>query len=903
MSKKKQLTPAKHRHQIKAYSRVFDNYKTYAEVLKRILENACKVSFPEAIIQTRPKSISSFAEKAARKFDKYPDAVNQMTDLCGARVIVQTTEQVKAVRQFIEANFVIVEKDDKGVLLSEDRFGYRDMHYIVQLCPDRCRTLGVKEGERRQIDDRKAEIQVRTWVQHAWADTLHDRMYKNDLKVSAELVRTGNLQAALMEEGDRIFDQLANELDGLIANYTAFATKEQVKNEIKIQQLVLNKKPDKNKKHGLALKHMEADKDKKPGLALKLARLYAAIGDYQRVVNLLNPYAGIHDANRCELFLMLGYSLCKLHRGATSSVEYKRGLRFLEESKKLCGCKEVPFIPNLRKRESLHARVLVRLGWALEPILGEGDNALDYYQQAHEHEPSNPYYFAEMLGFEMHYSPTVNLSDSMRATIREAIKTCEQHALAGIEMPYACFTAGRLSLLLSNTEEEEKQEKARKPQTYDALGYCARGIRYCLEGTHCIPADIFDTEIQWLVRIHSDVKHSVERQRVIELLKLAKFIMKSRKRSVVKSAKSLPILIVAGGAASINAATIKKIRPLLRAALADFQGTVYAGGTKVGVPGCVGDVAHELARMKKKHFTLIGYLPRREPEHKCYEVQRVGEAFVPDLILRNWSDILSKRFNPKDVLLLGFGGGALSAIEYKIALGLGASVGVVTGTGGTADILLQDGLWSKLPNLNPLPFDSMTVRAFVLPEKRKFGKSALVKMAKEFHARYVAGNTKDLPDSLKPWDKLNDGYKEANREQAAYAVQILETTGFSVRKVKNPVIFRSFTDEEVEFMAKLEHGRWNVERLRHGWRYGPRDDSKKLHNCLLPWSELPDGPKGVRKYDRNAVRAFPEILAKAGLEVYRPKKTAHRGRKFNKNKNRPRHRYRTKKTINKDRKG
>jgi len=36
-------------------------------------------------------------------------------------------------------------------------------------------------------------------------------------------------------------------------------------------------------------------------------------------------------------------------------------------------------------------------------------------------------------------------------------------------------------------------------------------------------------------------------------------------------------------------------------------------------------------------------------------------------------------------------------------------------------------------------------------------------------------------------------------------------------------------------MAELEHGRWNIERLRDGWRPGPRADEKKIHDCLVAW--------------------------------------------------------------------
>jgi hypothetical protein len=150
-------------------------------------------------------------------------------------------------------------------------------------------------------------------------------------------------------------------------------------------------------------------------------------------------------------------------------------------------------------------------------------------------------------------------------------------------------------------------------------------------------------------------------------------------------------------------------------------------------------------------------------------------------------------------------------------------------------------------------------------------------MGMAFHEEYVKNSTNRFPDNMKPWKSLKDTFKIANLEQAKYSVQILEACGFKVRAAadpKNPAIFSVFTEGpggEVEHMAELEHGRWNVERLRNGWRYGkPRDDAKKLHDCLVPWADLPDGDDGFKKYDRDAVRKFPAILAKAGLEIFRP---------------------------------
>ena len=46
-------------------------------------------------------------------------------------------------------------------------------------------------------------------------DTLHDSIYKNKL-FHGNVIRAGALRAALMEEGDRSFNDLANRLDGLM---------------------------------------------------------------------------------------------------------------------------------------------------------------------------------------------------------------------------------------------------------------------------------------------------------------------------------------------------------------------------------------------------------------------------------------------------------------------------------------------------------------------------------------------------------------------------------------------------------------------------------------------------------------------------------------------------------------
>ncbi len=861
MQADKKITAAHLQQQVTAYADVQPEYKVYADALKRVLERTCGAAFPEAMVQARPKAATSFAEKCVRKFQKYPDPVNQLTDLCGARVIVQTLTQVRAIRAFIEQAFMIAEADEKGLSLGADKFGYRDMHYIVRLpSEDKALALGFTPEEIKTIGDKAAEVQVRTWVQHAWADTLHDRMYKTKLKYPAEFSRTGALLAAIMEEGDRDFDRLAVEIDGMLANFNAYAPRAAVKSEIDVQELILS----------------SAEPNKKPGIALQIARLVAAEGDYSRVIEALAHYADTPSPLGCAIRLELGYALCKVHRATPESDEYREGQRTLRQVVEQGRAATTDTATDLRRHTSTLAKALARLAWSYEASDETVPQARACYREALELEPGNPYYLADVIGHEINYARRKDFIGAMTAAVREAVATCHEHIRNGTEMPYAAFTAGRLLLLLDEPNE--------------ALGAYARGIRHVLDPETCVPEDALEIERKWLLLVTSPDPLKEGYRWCTDLLRLAGQRQKISGNKVGRTkgdeAPSLrsPVLIVAGGAASLKPGQTDQLCPMLVGALQGFTGTVISGGTRVGVPGCVGDAADEGAPKGRRPFQLIGYIPRVRPgdapEDDRYDacIESGEQSFTPEQILRNWSDILNAGIAPEDVRLLGFGGGPLSAVEYRVALGLGACVGVVAGSGGAADVLLKDDLWQTEPNhlLLSVPGDPGSVRALIHPPRARpeLDIATLERMAMAFHENYVGQSTGRLPDSMKPWPKLPDTFKTANLEQAKYAVQILEACGFEVVPADTPDPHAvQFTDEEVEHMAELEHGRWNVERLRNGWRHGPRDDDRLLHDCLVPWNELSDGADGVKRFDRDAVRKFPAILAQAGLEVRR--ETAH----------------------------
>ena len=68
-----------------------------------------------------------------------------------------------------------------------------------------------------------------------------------------------------------------------------------------------------------------------------------------------------------------------------------------------------------------------------------------------------------------------------------------------------------------------------------------------------------------------------------------------------------------------------------------------------------------------------------------------------------------------------------------------------------------------------------------------------------------------------------------------------------------------------ERLAENAHDIWARQRLREGWRYGPRrDDAKKEHPCLVPYAGLPESEK---QYDRNAALETLKAIVALGYRI------------------------------------
>ncbi|SDC41034.1 DUF429 domain-containing protein [Nocardioides lianchengensis] len=149
----------------------------------------------------RTKSVSSFAEKAGRMADGkplYSDPLREITDQIGLRVITYAQSDVDAVARLLADQVVVVDDRDMGrETASEGRFGYASRHLLVE--------VGV---------GRVVQVQVRTVLQHAWAEFEHDIRYKGQMPAehARDFDRRFTLAAGLLELADREFSAIRDKL-------------------------------------------------------------------------------------------------------------------------------------------------------------------------------------------------------------------------------------------------------------------------------------------------------------------------------------------------------------------------------------------------------------------------------------------------------------------------------------------------------------------------------------------------------------------------------------------------------------------------------------------------------------------------------------------------------------------
>jgi ppGpp synthetase/RelA/SpoT-type nucleotidyltranferase len=92
---------------------------------------------------------------------------------------------------------------DKRKTLSPNVFGYLSVHYVVSFDKNR-----LKKKAFADYKDIRFEIQIRSILQHAWAEIEHDLGYKSEIEVPDEIRRKFSRLAGLLEIADSEFISL-----------------------------------------------------------------------------------------------------------------------------------------------------------------------------------------------------------------------------------------------------------------------------------------------------------------------------------------------------------------------------------------------------------------------------------------------------------------------------------------------------------------------------------------------------------------------------------------------------------------------------------------------------------------------------------------------------------------------
>lgn len=185
----------------------YDNLSNKVKVLVQELLSINDIRFHT--IESRVKNKQSLADKLSRKKGKYKN-LDEITDLVGCRIITFFEDDVEKAVNVLRSEFTIDQENsiDKKEILDPDRFGYLSYHIVCSINEER-----TSLREYRRYKGLRFEIQVRSILQHAWAEIEHDVGYKSNIEIPVIMRRGFSRIAGLLEIADKEFCEFKRELE------------------------------------------------------------------------------------------------------------------------------------------------------------------------------------------------------------------------------------------------------------------------------------------------------------------------------------------------------------------------------------------------------------------------------------------------------------------------------------------------------------------------------------------------------------------------------------------------------------------------------------------------------------------------------------------------------------------
>lgn len=166
-------------------------------------------------VPCEPRVKDPVSARAKQLKKNYPNPVVDMTDLVGTRAVVLAQLELRDICSWVENNDAWHARKSRDfeeeIRANPKIFDYQSHHYEIRPA----RTLRLPQGS---VDSSFCcELQVRTLLQHAYAEMVHDNVYKPTGEVPREAERLLARSMALMETTDELFCNAITSIETLNA--------------------------------------------------------------------------------------------------------------------------------------------------------------------------------------------------------------------------------------------------------------------------------------------------------------------------------------------------------------------------------------------------------------------------------------------------------------------------------------------------------------------------------------------------------------------------------------------------------------------------------------------------------------------------------------------------------------
>lgn len=192
---------------LKPRLRLWGDYVDNA-LIKVVLKDMIRNNLIKILPSFRLKDNKSYLVKALYRDKNYDNPIEKIEDKVGTRIVVLKSDDIKRVSEIILEYEIweskITKDMDQEIEDKPNIFDYQSSHIVVK---PNINTIEFSEDNHNSLN---CEIQIRTLLQHAFAEISHDSTYKGPYKNDKEIIRKLAKAMALMEATDDYFCNIFN---------------------------------------------------------------------------------------------------------------------------------------------------------------------------------------------------------------------------------------------------------------------------------------------------------------------------------------------------------------------------------------------------------------------------------------------------------------------------------------------------------------------------------------------------------------------------------------------------------------------------------------------------------------------------------------------------------------------